>query len=162
MSNYLFAEENGLKVAFAPVDLNTAAVTGARVKLDTSYKVAVLIDMGTSIAAVVQVTLRQHNAASAGTSKDLASAKPYYHKAGAATSFTKVEPTVAAALKDVSSIFAANGGLLVLEVDASELDINNGFAWFSVDVADSTAAKLGGGVYILNDTKYEPAHLLAL
>lgn len=158
----LFAEKCGLKQVSVPVDMNTAAITGARIKLDKGHRCAVILSMGDSVGATVEFTLRQHNAAAAGTSKDLASAKPYFHKVAAATSFTKVEPTVAAALKDVSALFAADEGVLVLDINAEELDINNGYAWFSVDAADSAAAKLLGAVYVLHECKYLPASGLAL
>jgi len=159
--NQYLAEEKGIKSAFSPVDLNAAAVTGNRVKLDKAGRCAVVIAMGSSTAATVQITLRQHNAASAGTSKDVVVANSYFHKAGAATSFTRVEPTVAAALVDVSAVFAADGGVLVVEVVADQLDANGGFAWFSVDVADATAAKIGSGNYVLGVVCQKSAHNIA-
>jgi len=160
--NKYFAESNGLKVAIAPVDMNTAAITGARIKMDKGHRVAVVIQMGSSTAAVTEFTLRQHNAASSGTSKDLVVDNAYYYKAGAATSFTKVEPSVAAALVDASAVFAADAGILVLEVLADQLDTNNGFAWFSVDVADSTAAKLIAAQFVVCEPAYQPAYLEVL
>lgn len=156
--NASLMEKSNLKQAFLPVDLNTAAVTGNRIKLDKGDRVAVVLSMGDSTAAVVQVTLRQHNAASAGTSKDLTSDNPYYTKKGAETAFTKVVPSSAAALIDVSTQFAGDEGLLVAEILAEQLDINNGFYWFSIDVADSTAAKLGAAVYILRDCRHQPPY----
>jgi len=153
----LLSEQTAIKQVMAPVDLNTAAVTGARIKLEKGHRIAAVLSMGTSTAAVVEVTLRQHNAASAGTSKDLVGNKPHFTKSGAETSFTKVEQVTALALKDVSTQFASNGGILVVEASAEELDINNGFAWFSIDIADTTAAKLGSAVYHLHDMKFQPA-----
>lgn len=160
--NQYLAEEKGLKTAVAPVDMNTAAITGARIKLEKGHRCAVAIHMGTSTAATVQVTLRQHNAATSGTSKNLVVDNSYYFKAGAATSFTKVEPSAAAALIDVSTAFAADGGILVVEVESAQLDTNGGFAWFSVDIADSGAAKLVSAVYVLGEVKNAPAYELAL
>jgi len=158
----LLAEKVGFKQAGVPADLNTTGLTGARIKMDKGYRCSVIVSMGDSVGATVEVTLKQHNAPSAGTSKDLASAKPYFHKAGAATSFTKVTPESAAALKDLSAIFAAEEGLLVLDINAEELDINNGFTHFSVDIADPAAAKIFGVVYALHEVKYAPASELSL
>jgi len=158
----LFAEKVGLKQIVVPTDINVGGITGSRIKLDAGYKLAVLLNMGDSVGATVEFTLKQHNASVGGTTKDLATAKPYFHKAGAATSFTKVEPTVAAALKDVSAIFAGEEGLLVLELDAYELDINNGFAYVSVDSAAAGAAKIVGGVYLVHEAKFKPASELTL
>jgi hypothetical protein len=162
MDNYFLLEEYNAKQAFTPVDLNAAAITGNRVSLAANKRVAVVISVGASTAALLQVTLKQHNAATAGTSKDLSVANKYYVKAGAATSFTQVEPTVAAALYDLSTDFAANAGVIVFEVLDSDLDVNNGFTHFSIDVADSTAAKIGAAVYILRDSSYQPAYSLAI
>ncbi len=160
-ANFMFS--NNIKLAHLPVDLNTAAVTGARVKLDKGERLAIVCAMGDSTAATsVQFTLRQHNAASAGTSKDLLSAAPYYHKVAAATVFTKVVPTVAAALKDVTSLFANDEGTVVIEVLPEELDVNNGFAWVSVDIADAGAAKIGATFYVIVDSEYKPAFSIAL
>jgi len=158
MVNYFMLEENNVKQAFAPVDMNTAAITGARISLAKGNRVAIVIHMGTSTAAVAQFTLRQHNAASSGTSKDLSVANAYFVKAGSATSFTKVAPTVAAALYDLSTDFAANGGVVVFEVLAEDLDVNGNFTHVSVDVADSTAAKLAGAVYVLRGCEKLPAY----
>lgn len=106
--NANLAELEGMKQAFAPADLDTAQ-TGARIAVKEGDRVAVVLSMGTSTAATVQVTMKQHNAASGGTTKDLSVANNYYHKAGSATSFTKVTPSSPAALVDVSTQFAADG-----------------------------------------------------
>jgi hypothetical protein len=160
--NKLLMEKINIKPVNVPVDMNTAAITRARIKLDKGNRLSVHCHMGDSTAAVVQFTLRQHNAASSGTSKDLSVDRPYFHKKAALTTFTKVEPTVAAALKDVSSIFADDEGILVLEVLAEDLDVNGGYYWASVDVADSTAAKLLSAVYIVHEAYDGPAYSVAL
>jgi hypothetical protein len=151
------AEDKALKIVAGPVDLNTAAVTGARVNMKDQKRCAFVVQMGTSTAATVQFTLRQHNAATSGTSKDLSVENVYYRKSGAATTFTKVEPTVAAATYDLSTTFAADGGIVVFEVLEEDLDANGGFAWVSLDIADSGAAKLGT-VLAVCDGGYQPAY----
>ena len=154
-------EKSNIKQAFAPVDLNTAAITGARVSLVEAKRVAIAISLGSSTAAEVRVTLRQHNAASGGTSKNLEIANRYFHKAGAATVFTEVEPSSAAALYDLDAIFAADGGIVVFEVLAEDLDVNGDFSHISVDIADSAAAKIGAGLYILQ-SDIKPAYEVAI
>jgi hypothetical protein len=158
--NYLLEEKN-IKKVMDPVDLNTAAITGARISLAKGDKVAVLLAMGASVGATVQVTLNQHTAASGGTSKVLTVANPYFHKAGAATEFTKVEPS-AASMFDISSVFAANAGVVVFEISGDQLDTDNGYAHFSVDIADSGAAKIGAACYIMSDCRHKPAYAVAL
>lgn len=152
MISALLAEKVGLKQAFAPADLDTAQ-TGARIKLAYGQKCAVIVSLGASAASTVEITLKQHTAASGGTTADLASATPYYYKTSG-TSFTKVTPGSAAALKDLTSLFATAAGIVVLEVDASELDNNNGYAWFSINVADATVAKIGSAVYVLDEMRF--------
>ncbi len=159
--NYEFLFESKIIKAHDPVDLNTAAITGARIKADGCERIAIVCQMGTSVAATVQLTLKQHNAAAAGTSKVLAVENAYFVKAAAATVFTKVELSSAQSLFDVSATFAADAGYLVIEVLPEDLDVNNGFAWISVDIADSTAAKLAATSYIKYDCKQKPAYEVA-
>lgn len=143
MKNSYLMENAVLKAVIGPVDLNTAAVTGNRVSMKGVDKCSFIIHMGASSSATaVRFTLRQHNAASSGTSKDLSVANKYYHKVGAATAFTQVEPAVAAAAYDLLSLVGDNAAILVFEVRSEDLDTNNGFAWVSVDSDDSGAAKL--------------------
>jgi len=135
-------ECKNLKLVTLPVDMNTAAITGLRVSMKECKRVAFVVQMGDSTAAVVQFALKQHNAASAGTSKALSVANPYYHKKAALTSFTKVVPGSATDAYDLSTVFAADEGLAVFEVLVEDLDVEGDFAWVSLDIADSTAAKL--------------------
>jgi len=158
MKNNYLLEEGTIKEAFLPVDLNTAPVVGARIGMAKTGRVAIAITMGTSVAALVQFTFKQHNAATGGTSKVVAIANTYYVKAGAATSFTKVEPTVAASMVDLSTDFATNGGTVVFEILAEDLDVDGNFSHISVELADTAAAKLGSGLYIVDDCKFKPAY----
>lgn len=157
----LLAEGFGLKMGVLPVDLNTAAVTGERISLAKGKKLAIVCQLGDSTAALVRPTLRQHSAATGGTSKDLSVANPYYYKNGAATSFTKVEPSSAAALYNLDTLFGGDEGIVVFEVHPEDLDVNGNFTHVSVDFADSTAAKLCSVLYVL-DSKEVPAYSLAL
>lgn len=155
-------EQHNIKMVSVPVDMNTAAITGARIKLDSGDRVAIMCQFGDSTAALVQLTLNQHTAASGGTSKVLSVANAYFHKAGAATSFTKVQPTAAASAYDVSSVFSDAEGVLVMEVRGEDLDVDGGFAWVSVDFADSTAAKLLAASYIVSDLRHRPGYSVAI
>ncbi len=162
MKNQYFAEGHQIKAGVAVgTDMNAAAITGARVALKKFDRVAIVIEMGASTGAVASFTLRQHNAASSGTSKDIVVANPYYKKVGAADVFTKVEPTVAAAAYDLSADFAGAAGLVIFEVLGEDLDVDGGFAFASVDVADSTAAKLIAIHYVLCNPRLGPAYNVA-
>lgn len=143
MQNANLMEKLNLKLVNGLVDLNAAAVTGGRVSVKKGDRLSLIIAVGSSTSAVATFTLNQHTAASGGSSKVLAIANPYFHKHGSATVFTKVEPSSAASSYDFASLIGDDAGLIVLEILAEDLDTNNGYAWVSIDSADSTAAKLG-------------------
>jgi hypothetical protein len=143
MGEAFLMEKRIPKVIVAQADMNTAQ-TGSRVSMKGRNRVAFLCIFGTSTSATdLDVTLRQHNAATAGTSKDLSVSNVYYHKINAATVFTKVEPTAAAAAYDLFAAVGDNAAMYVFEVLAEDLDTANGFAWVSVDLGDTGATKLG-------------------
>lgn len=159
MKNAFLMEKHNLKQVAGPVDLNTAAVTGERVKMDNGQRLSFIVSMGDSTSAtLVAFTLRQHTAASAGTSKDLVVANPYFVKAAAATSFTKVVPGSAVALYTLTSTFADEPGMVVFEVLSEDLDIANGYYWASLDIGDSGAAKIGSVVAQLSDCRNLPPY----
>lgn len=158
MNNFLMEKAN-LKQGFLPVDLNTAANTGARISLDKADRCSIILLLGDSTSATaVTLTLKQHNAATSGTSKALSVANPYYHKVGAATKFTKVTPTVASDVIDATTLFANDEGILVAEVCGEDLDVSNGFNHISADVEDAGAAKIGALLYMLHDCRYLPPY----
>lgn len=159
MEGYL-GEKITSKLVAAPADLNGAAVTGARIKADKGFRIAVKVLMGDSTAAATDFTMQQHDAATGGTTKVLATSNPYFHKVADATTFTKVDVDNASNI--VPTVLANDEGILVFEILVEDLDVNNGFAWFSIDVADSTAAKVMGAAYIVHNVKNVPAYNLAV
>lgn len=151
-------EGKTLRTALVPVDLNAGANTGIRIPMANAKRVAFVVIMGASTAAAVTLNLLQHDAASAGTSKALSTANPYYHKHGsAANKFTKVVPGSAADTYDLATLFAADGGIVVFEVLAEDLDVENNFAWVSLSAIDATAAKVGAVLAIV-DHDFKPAY----
>jgi hypothetical protein len=155
--------DKNIKLAHEPVDMNTAAITGARIAMGKiTGRVAIVCVMGDSTGATVQFTLKQHNASTGGTSKVLAVDNNYFKKVGAATYFTKVEPTAEASLYDLSADFAAEPGVVVFEVLPEQLDTNGGFNHLSVDVADSGAAKLLSTIYVVDESAFAPGYAEAL
>lgn len=159
--NFLMEMVN-LKQGFLPVDLNTGANTGARISMKGCDRVAFILQMTTSTSASVVASFQQHNAATSGTSKALSIANAYYTKAAAETVFTKTVPGASASSFDVSSIFAASGGIIVFEVLAEDLDVTNDFAWISCDVADTTAAKVGACLALAFNNRNNPPYLDAI
>lgn len=144
-------EKVNIKSIAGPVDGNTAAITGVRVNMKEYKRVSLIFNMGDSTTATdVSFQLKQHNAASGGTTKALAISNAYFHKVGVATVFTKVEPSVANDDYDLTTLFANDEGVVVFEVLEEDLDVNGGFAWISVDLTDMGAAKLVSGLAVLH------------
>lgn len=158
--NKALAFSHNFKLAHDPVNLNTAAITGARISAGKGERITVIIALGASAsAATVQATLRQHTAASGGSSKDLSVANNYYLKKGSETKFTKVTPSVAAALIDVGADIDTGKAVLIIEVLPEQLDVNNGYAYFSVDLADGAVDKIASTMYVVTDADLKPAYL---
>ena len=145
-----------VKSVAGPVDLNTAAITGGRVAMKNMKRVAFVINLGAGTTTAAHLfTLKQHTAASGGSSADLEVANPYFHKIGAATSFSKVEPTVAAAAYDLHALLGDNASMVVLEVLAEQLA--DGYTHASLDLADAGGAQLVS-VIALGDSEFKPAY----
>lgn len=165
MKNALLIEGSQIKTAVAVGADMGSAQTGARVKLANFEKCLVLVNMAASSApgAVVQATLKQHNAASGGTSKDLSVLNPHFYKVIGQDAFTKVVPSATRALVDASTQFDTAGGILAIEVRSEDLDNDGGYYWLSVDLADvgGVLTKAVVGMYVLADARFEPAYALA-
>jgi hypothetical protein len=160
MDNYL-AEGAIIKSGILPQS-NLGALTGERINMGKSDRVAVVITLGATAGATVDITLQQHNAASGGTSKALSVDNNYYHKITAASVFTKVEPVSAASNYVLTGIFGGTSGVVVFEVSSSQLDVNGGFNFFSVNLAAATVAKIVSVEYIGHQPYKGSAHLEAI
>jgi hypothetical protein len=148
----------------APVDTQTGAMTGKRVSLKNASGVTVVLYKGAGTGSDDPVlTFKQHTAASGGTSANLATIDRYYKKsattlAGSET-WTKTTQTAAATVTLTGE--ATKQGIYVFEISGSSL--SDGYAYFSVDVADTGAAgaQLGATLYLLHDLYVQrtPANL---
>jgi hypothetical protein len=157
-----FAEKYNVALGLVPVDLNAGANTGLRISMKDHARVTFIVAMADSTGGVTDFTFNQHTAASAGSSKVLSHMNPYYKKVhtGSAVVTTKVQPAVAAS-NIVPTDFANEPGLVIFEVLAEDLDVEGGYAWVSLDMADATAAKPGAIIAIAHP-KYAPGYAKAL
>ena len=159
----LFSDKNRVEPVAIPADLNAAAVTGKRIKMDVATRLAIIAQFGDSTGAVVQLNLKQHDAESAGNTKALSTKLPWFVKTGSDTEFTKKNAANASISQlDASTELAADEGTVIGEIVAEELDHENGYEWVSVDVADSTAAKIMSAEYVLHEVKKQPAYDLSI
>jgi len=140
---------NGVQSA----DMNASSATGARYKMDEAYRVAIIVHFNAGLGAV-DVTLRQHDAAAAGNSKDLVNGNHSFLSLDGAD-FSKIINDPAAANYTPAGVASAYG-IFELEVLPEQMDHENGFSYLSVDVADSAAAKIIGINYHAYDLKVKP------
>jgi len=160
LQNSFFGEEVIPKSIIDPVDWNAAAMTGARIDMKDLEKVIFIITLNSATTrTAVTVDLDQHTVGTAGTPAALAVTNSYYHKVGAATVFTKVEPTVAEDEYDFLALVGDNKAVIVMEVHSS--DLTDTYRWISMNAADSGAAGIGS-VMALGVARLKPAAALAV
>lgn len=152
-----------MNVKQQPIADGHAGITGDRIAMKGVKRLAVMVQVGAGTAVTAfQVDLQQHDAAAAGNSKALAFDNIYFHKVGAATEFTKVEPTVDASAYDLHSVFGDSAGVVVLEVLAEDLDVDNDFDHVSVDISGAGTGTRQIGVVAIADDNYKPSYGNAL
>lgn len=134
-----------------PVNLATAANTGKRIHLENYGGVCFvgLLAAGTAAEAPT-FTLRQHTAATSGTSADLDVAATFYTKSEASIDgdepWVQVTQTADAAITN-ADWDDANEVIVAVEVHAK--DLTDGYGWVSVDVADTGTAHVGAVVAVM-------------
>ena len=161
MSSKLFVQNFQVVQAIVPVTLDAADNTGDWVNM-ANYRRCVFVfssAIGTAGDDPV-VDVNQATAADGTGVKALAKITRIDHKVGATAisavgTFTTVSQSAAASYDTATIDGAENQALIVIEVDASDLDTANGFDYVRFDVADvGTNAQLGSAIYILYDPRY--------
>lgn len=146
--------EFDLAVGLVPYDTNAAAGTGRRVSLKRANGVSFVLFKGAGSGTDAPVlTLQEHNAASGGTSQNLARITTIYKKSASTLTGTEVWSVAvsqAAAATATLTGEATNQGIYVLEVEESWL--SDGFSWVSLNIADTGAAgaQLGGVLAVVH------------
>lgn len=144
-------------------DLAAGANTGHRIHLRNYETVAVVFAKGAASAGTdsVVLTLQEHNAATGGTSQNLAVITDWYMKTEAAPmdgdeAWTETTQAAGATLTLSNAVMpAANQGIAVFEVEAGSLSA--GFEWISVNIADPGSGGTIPGVvlYVPHGMKIE-------
>ena len=161
-----FVETHQIIPSFMPVDLQAGANTGDYINLE-NYDSAVFILLASVGTAgddpVVTVNQAQDNS---GTGvKTCAKVTEVWHKVGATAvsavgTFTEATQSAAATYDTAGIDGAENQMVLVIEIDADQLDTNNGFTHIQFSVADvGSNAQLGAGLVILKGARYPQATL---
>lgn len=160
MGKAQFVENHQIVSAILPLDLQTARA-GDWVSMKHFGHCTVILFAGAGTAGEDPVITMQQATAVAGTNaKDLLF-DTIYKKATAGTAltaigqFTKVTQAAAATYTDATH--AEIEKIYVIEFDAEDLDVNNGFDCLQISVADvGVAPQLGCALYILSNPRYAP------
>jgi len=158
----LLIEQCQIVPAFGPVNMATSANNGDYVSLKNYKHVAVVFHSMIGTAGEdPTLTIQQAQDVSGTGVKALNIVASKAWKKQAATNLLSTG-TWSAASGDVSSNTLTNGtsaeeeALWVVEFDADELDVDNGFDCFRATVADvGTNAQLGACYYILTEPRYQ-------
>ncbi len=151
-----FLERNNIVSAFDPVDMQTADNNGDWVSLAKYDRCLVMLKKAIGTASDDPIfNLQQADSAAGGNAKDL-DFTVIHEKLGVQTGigdFTRVTQTAATSYTNATS--AEKAGFIAVEVKADEMDIDNGFVWLRLDVANiGSNAQLGDAFYIMLGARY--------
>jgi hypothetical protein len=140
-------------------DLAAGANTGKRIHMRNYDTLGVLFFKNAASAGAddVVLTLQEHNAATAGTSQNLAAIGDWYRKAVASPllgteQWVETNQALAATLTLAGATFATFQMIVFFEIESGALSA--GFEWLSVNIADP-----GAGGTIIGGLFYVPSGL---
>lgn len=149
----LMVQEQKLLWAVEPKNYTGAAATKKWASLKLYGHLTIVIQTGAWAGGTAAVTVEQATAVAGTGAKALSIAKVWHDEA---TSGTLVEEVVAS---NTFNLDTANK-IYVIEIDASELDVANGFDCVSVAIASPGAnADFYGVIYVLSEAAYQSATL---
>ena len=154
----MLVQNSQIVPAFVPVDMSSAANNGDWVSMKDYNRCAVVLLTSVGTAGDDPIFKLQQATANDGTgAKDLTFDSIYEKEGATALSavgqYSLVEQSAATSYTNADA--AENETLMVVEIQASDLDAANDFDHVQLSVADvGTNAQLGVGFYIL----YEPRH----
>lgn len=152
MPGPLLVENYGIEVGAVPIDTTGAAVTGDYVSLKNFERLTIIILQGAWAGGTPAITLKQATAV-AGTGEKALSFTKKWSKVG----LTGTTYTEAAVVSDTFNLPATANTITVVEVKASDLDVQNSFDAVRIGVASPGAnADLIAVLYILSGSRYVP------
>lgn len=160
--NNLFVEEAQIVAAIIPVDSQTGANNGDYVSLKNYDRCAIIIFKAAGVAGddpVITVTQAQDVAGTGVKALDFTRIDA---KVGAQTGVGQFTTVTQAAGNTYTDLVSAEAqGLFVIEFQAADLDVANGFDCLKVAVPDTGAAgaQLLCGLYVLRGGRYQTAPL---
>lgn len=130
--------------------LGVGAIAGAWANLENTGKVGVMVQVDAAAEALT-LTLAQATDTSGTGTKEL-QVRRVYKKLDTDTVYTLDNETAAADY----TIPASEAGIVIVEVDEADLDINNNFNSLQASLAGSTA-RVQAVIYLLRGPAYKPA-----
>lgn len=152
-----FLQHLTIESAIVPIDLATGANNGDWISMKNYRKALVVLFADAGTAGEDPVFTLQQASDVSGTGAKALNFTTVYEKVGTLTgvaAWTRVTQTAANTYTNTVSGEAEN--LIVVEVDAAELDVDNGFDCIRLQIPDTgaTAGKIGCGIVILLDPRY--------
>lgn len=136
----------------APLATDAAGRSADIVSLKNAGKVTVIVSLTQGNAAVVPLTLMQAQDVAGTGAKALANAVPIWSNLDTAASDTLVRRADGVAYTTDAGV---KNKIVVFEVDASQLDVNNGFDCLYVITGASNVANLTGVLYLLHGYRFQ-------
>lgn len=154
-----FLSQLNIQPAIIPVDLATGANNGDWVSLKNFNKLAVVVFKAAGIAGDDPIITLKQATDVAGTGAKALNFERIYARVGVQTGigvWTKVTQAAGNTYQDAVSAEAQ--GLFMIEIDATDLDVNNGFDCVQLSIPDVGAggAQLGCALYILGEPRNSP------
>lgn len=144
-----------IEAGAVPIDTTGAAVTGDYVSMKDYSHLTITIMQGAWAGGTPAVTLLQASDVAATGEKALAFTKRWTKVAGTGTTYT--ETTVSS---NTFNLPATANTINVLEIDAADLDADNGFDCVRVGIASPGAnADLVAVHYVLSGARYPSASI---
>ncbi len=159
--NRHFLEKNQVVAAIIPVDLAAAANNGDWVSLKNFGRVAAIIYKAAGTAGDDPVfTLRQATDV-AGTGAKALNFTRIDSKVGTQTGIGQFTTTTQAAANTYTDAVSAEAqAIMVVDIKAEDLDVDNGFDCVQLQIPDvGSNAQLGCALYILHEPRNAKAQL---
>jgi len=135
---------------FSPVDIDAEATTGDYVSMKNYNHCTIILTLGVTGAAS-SITVQQATSVAGTSAKNLTVTEMYANEA-VGTNDTLVTTAVTSNTFDTST---DDGLMYVIEVDAAELDLANGFDCLALACSDPGAETFGSCVYVMSEPRYE-------
>lgn len=162
MLNSLLAEAAQIVTAFVPVDTQAGANNGDWVSMKNFDRLTVIFVKAAGVAGDDPVLTLKQATDVAGTGAKALNFTRVDSKVGVQTGIGVFTANSQAAGNTYTDLVSAEAqGLFLIEVQASDLDVANGFdcVQFSVPDTGAAGAQLGAALYVLRHARYAGAGL---